>query len=207
MVAACVVYVAIVILFAVCIELFVPSRYPDALFDPVSTATRTERYILAPSEPVRFVVPKLAIDAAFEKPLGLNADRTLSVPAAYDTVGWYSGSPTPGELGPSVILGHVDSYEGAAIFYHLGKLTSGDTFTVERADGSKPTFVVEKLERYPQRDFPTDQVYGPIDYAGIRLITCTGTYNYGTLRYSHNLVVYGRLVEPNKATASSTTSE
>jgi len=166
----------------------------------------SNRYLLRASEPTRLVIPKLGIDADFESSLTLAEDRTVGIPKAYDTVGWYEGSPTPGELGPSIILGHVDSYEGAAIFYHLGKLEVGDTFTVERADGSSPTFVVVQVGRYEQSDFPTDLVYGPIDHAGIRLITCSGTYDKGTLRYTHNLVVFGRLVDPRADTASSTPS-
>jgi LPXTG-site transpeptidase (sortase) family protein len=189
-----------------------PHQMVYAPVSPIASSTPEEvqkKYILSTSEPVRLTVPKINLDAEFEAPLSLKADKTVGVPKAYTTVGWYDGSPTPGELGPSIILGHVDSFKGAAVFYNLGKLEVGDTFIVERADGSKPTFKVERMERYPQSDFPTDLVYGPIDHAGIRLITCTGTYNRGTDRYSHNLVVYGRLIDPNapkeSVTAASST--
>ncbi len=180
-----------------------PSELPA---DSIESATKDDRYLLKPSEPMRLVIPKINLDVPFEAPLSLNADKTVGIPKAYDTVGWYDGSPTPGELGPSIVLGHVDSYQGAAVFYHLGQLEPGDEFQIGRADGSKPIFVVEKLERYPQSDFPTDLVYGPIGYAGIRLITCSGTYDHGSLRYSHNLVVYGRLVDPRDQTASTSQS-
>lgn len=179
--------------------------YAPTIREEATTTPQATRYLLPQSVPMRLIIPKLDIDAEFEAPLSLNADKTVGVPKEYTTVGWYDGSPTPGSLGPSIILGHVDSYEGPAVFYHLGKLEPGDTFTIEREDGTKPTFVVDKLERYPQSDFPTDLVYGPIDHAGIRLITCTGTYNKGTLRYSHNLVVYGRLVDLGAASSTPTT--
>ncbi len=162
-------------------------------------------YTVPASRPVRISIPAIDIEAEFEAPLSLEEDKTIGIPKAYTTVGWYDGSPTPGELGPAIVLGHVDSFKGPAIFYRLPGLEAGDTFTIEREDGSKPEFVVEKLEWYSQDDFPTNKVYGPIDHAGIRLITCAGNYDHGTLRYSHNLVVYGRLVDPNAT--SSTTQE
>ncbi len=161
---------------------------------PVSTTTGTT-FALATSTPTRLLIPKLSIEAEFEAPLGLNADRTVGVPKGYDTVGWYKGSAAPGSVGSSIVLGHVDSFRGAAVFYHLGQLTAGDTFSIERADGTTATFVVERLERYSQDSFPSREVYEPVPYAGIRLITCSGTYDRSTRRYSHNLVVYGRLVE------------
>lgn len=154
-----------------------------------------QEYALGSSTPARLVIPKLEIDAPFEL-LGKNVDGTIEIPEEYTTVGWYKFGPTPGEIGPAVVLGHVDSYEGAAVFYHLGKLDVGDRFTIVREDGTEAVFEVELLLRYRQEDFPTEKVYGKLDYAGIRLITCTGTYNHGTLRYSHNLVVYARLVQP-----------
>lgn len=162
-------------------------------------------FSLSSSTPTRLTISKLAIDAPFEL-IGKNNDGTIAIPKEYTTVGWYSLGPTPGEIGPSVVLGHVDSVDGAAVFYSLGKLDSGDRFTIEREDGSTAEFEVTSLARYKQSEFPTDLVYGPIDYAGIRLITCSGTYDKGTLRYSHNLVVYGRLVDPSAANVSASST-
>jgi sortase (surface protein transpeptidase) len=166
--------------------------YAPALETPAKSTT-TPAVHLTPSRPVRLIIPKLKIDAPFEI-LDLNPDKTVGVPKEYTTVGWYSGSKTPGEIGPSVILGHVDSYKGPAVFFYLGRLDKGDTFTVRRDDGSDAHFEVDSLERYSQSDFPTDKVYGPIPFAGIRLITCSGKYDHATKRYSNNLVVYGHLV-------------
>ncbi len=149
----------------------------------------------ARSEPVHLMIPKINLDTTFVPPLGLNEDKTVSVPDSYTEVGWYTYGATPGEIGPAVILGHVDSYEGPAVFFSLGQLEEGDEVMVERADGTTATFVVESKERVPQSDFPTEKVYGQIDYAGLRLVTCTGTFNRGKQEYSHNLIVYARLKE------------
>lgn len=163
------------------------------VLEPVEDVTPVSLY--ARSEPVRLIIPKIELDTTFVPPLELNDDKTVSVPDSYTEVGWYTYGATPGEIGPAVILGHVDSYEGAAVFYHLGQLEKGDEVIVERADGTTATFVVESKERVPQDSFPTEKVYGQIDYAGLRLVTCTGVYNRGTKEYSHNLIVYTRLKE------------
>lgn len=115
------------------------------------------------------------------------------MPDGYEKVGWYKNGPTPGEVGSSVILGHVDSFEGPAVFYHLGDLETGDLIEVEREDGTIAKFVVDTKERYSRADFPNERVYGPTDKSELRLITCTGTFNHGEQIYSHNLVVYASL--------------
>ena len=149
----------------------------------------------ARSAPVRLHISAIDLDTSFVPPLGLNADKTVLVPDSYTEVGWYKGGATPGEVGPAVILGHVDSYQGPAVFYNLGKLEEGDEVEVTREDGSIATFVVTDLERVSQDAFPTQRVYGDVDFPGLRLVTCTGIYNRGTLKYSHNLIVYAELKE------------
>lgn len=150
--------------------------------------------VLPPSEPTRLRIPKLDIDTTFVPPLGLLQNGEVAVPDSYTEVGWYKFSPTPGALGPAVILGHVDSYAGPAVFFYLGQLEPGDDVFIDRADGSTAHFKVESLERPKQAEFPTERVYGDIDHAGLRIITCTGIYVRGNQRYTHNLVVYARLV-------------
>ncbi|MEM9336484.1 MAG: class F sortase [Patescibacteria group bacterium] len=150
--------------------------------------------LLPESAPVILSIPKLNLEAPFTAPLGLETNGEVEVPDGYEEVGWYQYSPTPGELGPSIILGHVDSVDGPAIFWSLGELEPGDTVDIEREDGSVATFEITELARYEQAGFPTQLVYGDIDHAGLRLITCSGTFDKGEQRYSHNLVVYGRLI-------------
>jgi len=160
-------------------------------------------YALEPSAPVRLIIPDVHIDTTFERALGIEESTgEIEVPKGYEEVGWYKYGPTPGEIGPSVIVGHVDSYEGPAVFYSLGQLDVGDEMIVERADGTEAVFLVEELERVRQDTFPTERVYGSIPYAGVRVITCSGIYDRQTNRYSHNLIVYGRLKIPDTATST-----
>jgi sortase (surface protein transpeptidase) len=93
-----------------------------------------------------------------------------------------------------VIVGHLDSIRGAAIFYDLKQIKTGDEVRVERDDGSAAVFKVDSLEMYSQDNFPTEKVYGPINFAGLRLITCAGTFSRLKGHYSDNLVVYASLV-------------
>ena len=112
-------------------------------------------------------------------------------PLESDEPGWYDGSPTPGEIGPAVILGHVDSARsGPAVFYDLAALLPGDTIGVTRADGTTVTFRVDEVARYPKRAFPTEAVYGDLDHAGLRLITCGGDFDRSAGSYEDNIVVY-----------------
>lgn len=154
-----------------------------------------EVYSLPESEPVRLRIPTIGVDALFEAPLGVDSDNEIQVPEAYDTVGWYKYGPTPGEIGPAVVLGHVDSYEGPAVLFSLGQLDIGDTIEIEREDGTTAVFVVEKMKRHPQSGFPTADVYSDLDYPGLRIITCTGVYDRGVQRYTHNLIVFAKLVK------------
>lgn len=151
--------------------------------------------VLEKSSPMRLRIPSVGIDTGFEGALGLNDDQTIEVPDSFEEVGWYQYGPTPGELGPAVVLGHVDSYEGPAVFFSLGRVQEGDVIEIDRRDGSTARFEVTHLERHPQSGFPTEAVYSDIDHAGLRLITCTGVYDRGKQVYTHNLIVFARLIE------------
>ena len=173
----------------------VTSHLPSALSDtsaPVSTAVPIQGMVR--SEPVHIVIPSIKLDTTFVPPLALSADKTVSVPDNYTQVGWYSGGAAPGEVGPAVILGHVDSKAGPGVFYSLGQVQIGDIVQISRRDGTELTFEITELHRYPQSDFPTLDVYGPVNYPALRLVTCTGIYDHGKQQYSHNLVVYAKLV-------------
>ncbi|MEK7462443.1 MAG: class F sortase [Patescibacteria group bacterium] len=156
--------------------------------------------IMSESLPIQLQIPKLDIDVPFSEPLGLKPNQEVEVPNDYTSVGYYKNGPTPGELGPAVILGHVDSVSGPAVFFSLGQLEKDDEIRVERADGSVAIFAVTKLERHSQAGFPTKEVYGDINHAGLRLITCSGIYIKDATHYTHNLIVFAELV----GTASTT---
>lgn len=144
--------------------------------------------------PERIQIPAVNIDASFTVPLGLNSDQTIMVPEQFDQAGWYQHSPVPGAVGPAVVLGHVDSTHGPAVFHPLRHLSVGDQIVITRSDGVVATFVTERISYFTQRSFPTGSVYSDLDYAGLRLITCGGSYNPDTKRYSHNQLVFARLL-------------
>jgi hypothetical protein len=148
---------------------------------------------LAASQPDRLYIDKIGVDTALTN-VGLKPDGSLDVPADYHIAGWYSSSPTPGEIGPSVIDGHVDNHEGLGVFWRLRELAPGDTIRITRQDSSVATFKVDAVRQFPQDNFPTDLVYGKINYAGVRLITCGGVFNSDTHHYSDNIVVFGSLL-------------
>jgi LPXTG-site transpeptidase (sortase) family protein len=129
--------------------------------------------------------------------LGLNADGTLAVPQPgpdYDKAAWFNGSPRPGDLGPAVIEGHVDSAaNGPSVFYRLGELVVGDRVEVTRADGSVAPFVVDEVRVVPKDDFPTLDVYGNTSGPELRLITCGGPFDSAAGSYVDNVVVFARL--------------
>lgn len=148
------------------------------------------------SKPVRFAIP--ALDRTGEIiETGLREDNTLEVPPEHEgaPASWYTGSPSPGQLGPSVLLGHVNSTEDeSGIFYNLKTLQNGDPIEVTREDGSIAIFSVYKSELYPKNDFPTKAVYFPVGEAELRVITCDG-FTESSGKFVENLVVYAKLVD------------
>lgn len=125
--------------------------------------------------------------------LGLNADETMEVPRDFAVAGWYQHLPTPGERGPAIISGHIDSKAGPAVFFRLRELQAGAEIRVTRADGSVAVFRVDQLEQFPKAEFPTERVYGDLDHAGLRLITCGGTFDRSIGHYRDNIVAYATL--------------
>lgn len=134
--------------------------------------------------------------------LGRNPDGTLEVPSLDDVQvpGWDRYSPTPGELGPSVVAGHVDSAEqGDGVFYRLGALSRGDQVNITRADGTVAVFAITGVNTYAKIDFPTLTVYGNTDVAALRLITCGGSFDAQSNNYRDNVVAYGTLLGSHPA--------
>ena len=115
---------------------------------------------------------------------------------------WLTVSPTPGQLGPATIIGHVDSAAyGPGVFFKLGDLRQRDKIYVTRSDGTVAMFEIERVAEYKKAHFPTHEVYGNIDHAGLRLITCGGTFDPSIRSYESNIVVYAALVSahPDRA--------
>ena len=146
--------------------------------------------------PRRVSVERLGVDSDLTG-LRVQADGTLQVPEDADQVGWHRGGTPPGDVGPAVLVGHVDSYEGPGVFYRLRELQPGDRVTVTRVDGSAVEFEVYGLETMAKESFPTDRVYGATEGPELRLITCGGGFDETTRSYADNVVVYARtLTEP-----------
>jgi Sortase domain len=147
----------------------------------------------AVAAPVRLVIPAIGVATPLVR-LGLEADGAMAVPGDFGRAGWFTGGPVPGQVGPAVIAGHVDSRTGPAVFYRLRELRAGQAVLVERADGSRLRFVVERARSYPKAGFPTAAVFGPVPAAELRLITCGGDFDRARGSYRDNLVVFARLV-------------
>ena len=127
--------------------------------------------------------------------LGTLLDGRLETPNDFMKVGWWSGGVVPGEKGPAVLAGHLDSVQGPAIFARLNQLKPDDLIRIARKDGVVLTFSVTRIDRYPKDRFPAVSVYGPTEGPELRLITCGGTFNRSVRSYNDNTVVYARIVE------------
>ena len=159
---------------------------------PVSTPAGLPFVAPAITPPVAVDIPTIGV-AAVVDPLSIDRDGFLQVPTDFSRVGWYAGGSKPGDPGPAVLVGHIDSYAGAAVFYALDKLQRGDDVIVRRADGSQVTFTVQRSASYKKTDFPTKDVYGSTEAPTLRLITCTGNFDDSAHSYEDNLVVYATL--------------
>ena len=153
------------------------------------------------SLPVTVDIPAIGVDAKLLH-LGLNSDGTIQVPSLGTSAGeaaWYKYSVTPGQIGSSVIEGHVDSYQGAAVFFRLGALRPGDTVNVTLADGITAVFRVTGVREYVKSRFPAKAIYGATDFAALRLITCGGAFDYATGHYLSSTVVFASLTSSRPA--------
>jgi sortase (surface protein transpeptidase) len=141
------------------------------------------------AEPVRLRIPALQIDAPLTH-LGVAPDQTIEVPADFAVPGWFDQGPRPGQPGPAVILGHVDSKAGPAVFYRLNRLPVGAEVFVDRADGSTVDFRVRGTQHVHKTAFPTDLVYAPTLEPSLRLVTCGGPFDHTKSSYLDNVIVY-----------------
>ncbi len=139
--------------------------------------------------PTRLRIPAIGVDSTLGQ-LDKKADGTMDVPSDFNQPGWYARGPAPGEKGPAVILGHLDSYTGPAVFWRLSVLHAGDVIEVDREDGSKVTFKVTRIASFSVDSFPTAEIYGPSAGPELRLITCGGTYSLTRRQYLSNVVAF-----------------
>ena len=166
---------------------------PSAAAAGATTAHRGPS--LRRSTPTAISIPAIGIYSKLLR-LGHNSDGTIQVPplpSAANLAAWYKYSVTPGQIGASVIEGHVDSQEGPAVFFRLGALRPGDAIDVTLADGVTAIFRVTGVREYPKIRFPAKAIYGRTNYAALRLITCGGTFDYATGHYLSSTVAFASL--------------
>lgn len=144
--------------------------------------------------PTEIKIPKINAESSLMA-VAVNKDGQIAVPSVTQPMqaAWYRFSPVPGDVGPSIILGHIDGAHQPGIFYHLDDLNPGDEITVTRSDGQDVKFVVDHKVEVPKDQFPADAVYGNTDKPQLRLITCGGVFDHEAHSYVDNVVVYANL--------------
>jgi hypothetical protein len=158
-------------------------------------AFRAHGLSLPRSVPVSVDIPAIGVSSRLLH-LGVGADGMIqvpSLPAQANEAAWYKYSATPGQIGASVIEGHLDSLLGPAVFFRLGALHPGDFVDVTLADGVTAVFRVTGVREYRKSNFPAKAIYGVTDYAALRLITCGGAFDYATGHYLSSTVVFAIL--------------
>jgi hypothetical protein len=156
---------------------------------------RSTRGYRATPVPVRLEIARIGVSTGLLR-LGRDQHGAVEVPTGphqWDTAGWYAAGTRPGDAGSAVILGHVDSTSGPAVFYRLRELRRGDRVEVVRADGSWVRFAVQRIEQYPKRRFPTADVYYPTLTQMLRLVTCGGAFDQVSRHYLDNVIVFATL--------------
>ena len=144
--------------------------------------------------PVSLTIPLIGVKTNLIT-LGLAPGGSMQVPVSTTVAGWFTGSPRPGAVGSSIIVGHINNaQQGPGVFLRLSELKRGDDVFVKRADGTTVEFRVAEVQRYLKNHFPTETVYGPTPDAELRLITCGGAFDSATGHYLSNIVVYATQV-------------
>lgn len=161
---------------------------------PLTSLPPVQSAPVVPSPPVKIEIPAIGVSGGLVD-LHLNPDGTLEVPKDYQQVGWYADGAVPGDTNypPTIIAGHVDSYQGPAVFYDLRKLKANDKVRVTQKDGKIAVYTVYATAEYPKTKFPADTVYAKRAESELVLITCTGAFDQSARSYDDNLVVSARL--------------
>lgn len=148
----------------------------------------------ATGPPERIRIPSIGVDSVFEE-LGLGDGGRLDAPVDYDLAGWYRDGVVPGQVGPAIVAGHVDSPTATAVFARIGELGLGDEVIITMADGSDLSFEVSGQTQSAKAEFPTSEVYSNVPAPELRLITCAGDFDSSIGHYLDNLIVFAELRE------------
>jgi hypothetical protein len=148
------------------------------------------RWAGAVAEPVRLrILASRVVDTRLQR-LGRAADGSIEVPTDFGVAGWFAEGPRPGQPGPAVIVGHVDSRRGPGVFFGLAGLAARAEVGLDRADGTAAGFRVSRIVRVPKGAFPTELVYGPTLEPSLRLVICGGSFDRTSRSYRDNVIVY-----------------
>lgn len=153
--------------------------------DPVPEPASTTSGVVA----AHIDIPDIGVSTDLES-LAVDATGILHPPTDFDKAGWYSGGVLPGQVGPAIIAGHLDSTTKPAVFEHLDAVKPGSRIVVTLSDGSAVSFAATSSSLVPKAAFPTSSVYGNVPTAQLRLITCDGQFDPATGHYVDNLVVF-----------------
>lgn len=167
---------------------------------PPGRVPRNDEMLDLDMRPERLRIAALGIDRPLV-PLRVLEDGSMQAPRRYSDVGWWKDGPLPGTEGNAVVVGHVDSETGPAVFYGLASLNQGDQLTMTRRDASAVRFRVHRVQRFPLTDFPADRVYRRVGPAGLVLITCGGRYDRAAGRYLDNVVVFADRVRDRRSSS------
>jgi LPXTG-site transpeptidase (sortase) family protein len=162
-----------------------------AVAEPDKRARARDRRVQMPA-PVRISIPAISVSAPVI-PLGLNPDRTLEVPTDFGDTGWFTEGPEPGETGAALIVGHLDSQAGPAVFYRLSALQPGDRIEITLKNGSTVRYVARWSKTVRKSEFPTKLVYARTKQPTLRLVTCAGELDEATGRHPDNYIVFATL--------------
>jgi LPXTG-site transpeptidase (sortase) family protein len=171
-----------------------PPRRREATTGEGNAPAKQEPVRIQMPPPKRIEIPAIGVSAPVI-PLGLEGDRTLEVPEDFSETGWFTGGPEPGERGAAVIVGHVDSKTGPAVFYRLRALRPGDVIEITLEDRSTVQYRVTSSLAVRKSRFPSDLVYAQTRRPTLRLITCDGPFNSSTGHYRDNYIVFATTAE------------
>jgi hypothetical protein len=138
--------------------------------------------------PSTLSIPSIGVRAPIVG-VGRKANGAMQTPDP-GQVGWYRHGAKPGDPGPAVLVGHVDTGTGPDVFHRLGQLRPGDEILVGRADGTTTRFLVGRLERHPKTALPTSRIWTKANRPLLRLVTCAGSFDHATGHYRDNLILY-----------------
>ncbi|GAA5073791.1 LPXTG-site transpeptidase (sortase) family protein [Thermocatellispora tengchongensis] len=169
-----------------------PPPLPAVKVEPPVATTKSTR-------PTKISIPGIGVKAPLIS-VGVQKSGEIEVPPLErpKVAGWYRLGPVPGEIGPAVIVGHVNNKQGPAVFSRLREVKRGDKVRVARNDGKILEFTVDGVEQVSKGTFPTNRVYSNLNDASLRLITCGGVYNPAKHSYSDNIIVYATLSKKSK---------